>query len=99
MSAFQGAAGLIRRGFASKIGVGVEIGSVQGAVATWSVISLRYLLTILTPMIDQVATAPCTDPISRMISNFASLPRRSWCYHAALLQSLLNVATSVNAPS
>jgi len=27
-----------------------------GAVATWSVISMRYLLTILTPMVDQVAT-------------------------------------------
>ncbi|HKG79302.1 MAG TPA: hypothetical protein VKA78_07780, partial [Pyrinomonadaceae bacterium] len=39
------------------------IGSVQGAVATWSVISMRYFLSILTPMVDQVATAPCTDPI------------------------------------
>ena len=39
------------------------IGSVQGAVAPWSVIRMRYLLTILTPMVDQVATAPCTDPI------------------------------------
>jgi len=26
------------------------IGSVQGAVATWLVISMRYFLTILTPM-------------------------------------------------
>jgi len=33
------------------------------------VISMRYLLTILTPMIDQVATAPCTDPIPTMISD------------------------------
>jgi hypothetical protein len=39
------------------------IGSVQRAVATWSVISTRYFLRILTPMVDQVATARCTDPI------------------------------------
>jgi len=32
------------------------VGSVQGAVATWSMISF------LTPCFDQVATAPCTDP-------------------------------------
>ena len=39
------------------------IGSVQGAVATWSVISTRYFLMIPDPYRDQVATAPCTDPI------------------------------------
>src|SRR5678816_3498284 len=33
------------------------IGSVQGVVATWSTMGYRMLIT------DQVATAPCTDPI------------------------------------
>jgi len=59
-------AGLKRLGFkafASKLGLASWIGSVQGAVATWSVISMRDFLTILTPSFDQVATAPCTDPM------------------------------------
>src|SRR5215212_1571758 len=40
-------ADFIRRSFASKVGNDSWIGSVQGAVATWSVISMRYFLTIL----------------------------------------------------
>ncbi len=39
------------------------IGSVQGAVATWSAISMRDFQMILNIHRDQVATAPCTDPI------------------------------------
>jgi hypothetical protein len=50
-------------GIASRVGRRTWTGSVQGAVATWSVISMRYLLAILTPIVDQVATAPCTDPV------------------------------------
>src|SRR5215212_4841539 len=34
------------RSFASKVGNYSWIGSVQGAVATWSVIGMRYVLTI-----------------------------------------------------
>jgi hypothetical protein len=34
----------------------------RGAVATWSLISMRYFLRILDfDHFDQVATAPCTD--------------------------------------
>jgi len=50
------------------------IGSVQGAVATWSAISLRYLLTILILMVNQVATAPCTDPIQVPFLTFGVKP-------------------------
>jgi hypothetical protein len=44
--------------FASKVKNRTWIGSVQGAVATWSVIGMQN-----SHGFDQVATAPCTDPI------------------------------------
>jgi len=37
--------------------------SVQGAVATWSVINMRFPQRFETPFVDQVATAPCTDGV------------------------------------
>ena len=37
----------IKNGFASKVRKCAWTGSVQGAVATWSVISMRYFLTIV----------------------------------------------------
>ena len=40
-----------------------SIGSVQGAVATWSVIGMQYCEGFGLCWLDQVATAPCTDPI------------------------------------
>src|ERR1043165_9343757 len=51
-------------GFASKVGNHTWTGSVQGAVATWSkswesTIVRKYRMLIT----DQVATAPCTDPV------------------------------------
>ena len=43
--------------YASKVGNHSWTGSVQGAVANWSAIRIRLR------WFDQVATAPCTDPI------------------------------------
>ena len=51
-------------GFALKVRNRSWIGSVQRAVATWSVISMRHFLMIRGLLwVDEVATAPCTDPI------------------------------------
>ena len=46
------------------------IRSVQGAIATWSVMSMRYFLTILSPRFDRVAIAPCTDPTQDGLLDF-----------------------------
>ena len=39
------------------------IGSVQGAVATWSTMGVKIVRRYRMLITDQVATAPCTDPI------------------------------------
>jgi hypothetical protein len=59
---------------ASKVGIVLWAGSVQGAVATWSttgvkIIKYRMLIT------DQVATAPCTEDGS-WIGNVPGFNRR-----------------------
>ena len=46
------------------------IGSVQGAVATWSNHGSQESLGVSHAITDQVATAPCTDPIQEMILDF-----------------------------
>ena len=70
VSAVTAFARVMLKGFASKVRICTWTGSVQGAVATWSVISKRYFLTILTPLVDQVATAPCTDPVQDSTTDF-----------------------------
>ena len=57
-------------GFAPKVRIALGSGQYKGAVATWSVISMRYFLTILTPWFYQVATARCTDPIQKYLPTF-----------------------------
>jgi hypothetical protein len=59
-----------RRSFASKVGLWAWKRSVQGAVATGSVISMRYFLMILDSAVDQVATAPCTDCVQTRCATF-----------------------------
>src|SRR6185437_7910760 len=71
---------LSNESFASKVKNHCWIGSVQGAVATWSNQRNQKSLEILLPITDQVATAPCTDPIqapSRSLRQ--SLRRLSKC--------------------
>ena len=41
------------------------IGSVQGAVATWSTMGIKNHYEYRMLITDQVATAPCTDPIQQ----------------------------------
>jgi len=48
---------------ASKVGPHAWIGSVQGAVATWSTKGVKNHWECRMLITDQVATAPCTDPI------------------------------------
>ena len=55
-----------QNGFASKVRNRTWIGSVQGAVATWSNCESHESLGNIAMLItDQVATAPCTDSIQR----------------------------------
>src|SRR5688500_2647188 len=50
-------------GVALKVGNHCWIGSVQGAIATWSVFGMQLAKNFGLLWLDQVAIAPCTDPI------------------------------------
>jgi len=49
-------------------------GSVQGAVATWSTSGVKIVRKYLLLITDQVATAPCTDPVQVQILTFEAKP-------------------------
>jgi len=55
-------------GFAPKVTNHAWIGSVQGAVATWSVLGSQNRQEYRPPITDQVANASCTDPIQVAIA-------------------------------
>ena len=59
-------------GFASKVGNHSWIESVQGAIATWSTIGVKIARKYRMLIRDQVATAPCTDPIHVRLPTFES---------------------------
>ena len=50
------------------------IGSVQGAVATWSTMEVKNHLEISHAVTDQVAIAPCTDPVQVHSVTFEAKP-------------------------
>ena len=54
------------------------IGSVQGAVATWSTMGVKIVRRYRMLITDQVATAPCTDPIPSATPTLRQSPDRSY---------------------
>src|ERR1051325_11171704 len=58
-----------------KVGRRTWTQSVQGAVATWSVIGMRYSRRFSTPIDDQVARAPCTDCVQGYFRTFEAKPQ------------------------
>src|SRR3954454_11311180 len=77
------------------VGGACFITSVQGAVATWSNMESRIAKKYRMLIIDQVATAPCTDPVQVRLQ--AQQPGR--VFVVDLLQNFLRQADAVNTPA
>jgi hypothetical protein len=62
------------RSFTSIVKIRAWTGSVQGAVATWSTHGSQDLRKYRMLITDQVATAPCTDPVQASFLTFRAKP-------------------------
>src|SRR5215208_1624863 len=87
------------RGFASKVRNHCWTGSVQGAVATWSVISMRYFLRILeSHSLTRSLPLRCTDPVQVrfLLLRQSRLPAGAGCWLSIYLTRSRGEAARLN---